>query len=73
MSFAITIRLAFALFGLAAIVCAQDRGTITGTITDPGNANVPDARVTVKNAATGLTQAVTTGSDGIYTVPYLPV
>lgn len=73
MSFAITIRLAFALFGLAAIVCAQDRGTITGTITDPGNANVPDARVTVKNAATGLTQAVTTGADGIYTVPYLPV
>src|SRR6185437_1705276 len=70
---AVAVRFAVALFGLAAVVCAQDRGTITGTITDPGNANVPDAQVTVKNSATGWTQTVKTGADGIYSVPYLPV
>ena len=51
---------------------AQDRGTIRGVVTDQGAAAIPGASITVKNVATGLTQHVKTGPDGIYTVLYLP-
>jgi len=52
---------------------AQDRGAITGAVTDPAGAVVPAAQVTAKNANTGLTQTVTTSTDGLYTFLYLPV
>src|SRR5215831_9827768 len=34
-------------------------GSMVGTVTDPGNAVVPKASVTVKNDATGLTRQAT--------------
>ncbi|MGI8988884.1 MAG: carboxypeptidase-like regulatory domain-containing protein [Bryobacteraceae bacterium] len=43
---------------------AQDRGNITGTITDPGGAAIPGAAVKIANPATGLQQTTSTGSDG---------
>src|SRR5262249_32827542 len=52
---------------------AQDRGTIRGIVTDETGASVPGATVTVRNVDTGLSQTVTTGVDGVYSVPYLPV
>src|SRR5215813_7493715 len=52
---------------------AQDRGAITGAVTDPAGAVVPAAQVTAKNANTGLTQTATTSADGLYTFLYLPV
>jgi len=55
------------------ICTAQDRGTITGTVTDAAGAAIPGASVKIINPATGLQQSTTTGNDGIYTVPYLPV
>jgi hypothetical protein len=60
---------------LSATLCwAQgDRGNITGAVTDPGGAAVPGASVKVTNPATGLTQSTTTGGDGNYNIPYLPV
>src|SRR5260370_8187562 len=61
----------FAIIACAAV--AQDRGAIRGTITDPTGAAVPEAAVTVKNVNTGLTQTVRTSSDGVFTIPYLPV
>ena len=57
---------------LAVAVFAQDRGTIRGVVTDPSGATVPDAKVTVKNVNTGLTQTVRTSADGVYNVLYLP-
>ena len=56
---------------LAAVGLAQNTGTITGTVTDPSGAAVPDAAITVKNVNTGLTQTVRTASDGIYNALYL--
>ena len=47
-------------------------GTVAGTVTDPAGAVVANATVTVTNKSTGLTRAVSTGSDGIYAVPSLP-
>ena len=65
-------RSLFLILLLAALSLAQDRGTITGTVTDPSGAAIPDAKVVIKNPATNLTQEVSTGADGTYSVLYLP-
>lgn len=46
---------------------------ITGTVTDPQGAVIPDAQVTVKNEATGVTYTGKTTSAGIYAFPSIPV
>jgi hypothetical protein len=46
-------------------------GSITGTVTDPTGAAVPNARVTVTNQATGVAQHVLTNASGIFNVPDL--
>lgn len=58
----------------ASLIFAQnDRGTITGTVTDPANAVVPNASVTMTNLDNGsVDKTVTTGS-GDYTIPSLTV
>ncbi len=47
-------------------------GAITGTVTDPTGAAVPDATVKALNLATGLEITATTKSNGSYVVPELP-
>ena len=42
------------------------RGTISGTVIDPGGAVVPGAQVVLLNKATGLTQRTTTSGAGFY-------
>ena len=63
-----------AVFFLFAIsVFAQgDRGTVTGTITDPAGAVVANARVEAKNVGTGAVTQVASSSTGNYTVAQLP-
>ena len=51
---------------------SQDRGSITGVITDPSGAAVPAATVTATNVAAGTSQTTQTTSAGFYTVPELP-
>ena len=46
-------------------------GGITGTVTDPSGAVVPNASVTLKNDATGQTQTQTTNSSGVYRFSFL--
>src|SRR5262245_29221314 len=46
-------------------------GSITGTVTDPASALVPDAEVEVINEGTGATRRVTTGAAGVFNVPNL--
>src|SRR5438034_482610 len=50
----------------------QERGSITGIVTDPTGATVPDATVTATNTATSVSQTTRTTSVGLYTVPELP-
>jgi Carboxypeptidase regulatory-like domain len=47
-------------------------GDITGRVVDPGGSVIPGATVTARNTGTGLTRAVTTSSDGDYTITQLP-
>ena len=65
------------LFGLVLLSSADllwaqsDRGTITGTVTDPSGAVIVGATVTATNTATGVSTKVTTGSNGTFTIPLL--
>jgi Carboxypeptidase regulatory-like domain len=56
---------------LSAGMFAQDRATLTGTVTDPSGAAVPNATVKATLTATNQTSDTKTSSTGIYTIPYL--
>ena len=65
-------RAAMLLFLFTAFMFAQrDLGTITGTVTDPQGAVVPNAQVTITEAATGLQYQLTTNSSGEFVRPAL--
>src|SRR5215208_596977 len=60
------------VFGSFVPASAQtDRGTITGTVTDPAGAVVADAKVTATNLNTGEARTTTTSGEGTYTFPEL--
>src|SRR6185503_4390705 len=62
------------LFLLAVPAMAQrTTATIRGVVSDPTNAVVSGAKVTIKNEDTGLTRSGTTNASGIYTFQDLPV
>ena len=65
--FGIWIASLFAAYGYAQVVGA----TLSGTIMDPSGAVVPNAQVTVRNTATGVTREVTTDTAGLYLLPNL--
>src|SRR5690242_6889929 len=48
-------------------------GQFNGTVLDPSGAAVPNAKVTIKNAATGFTATATTNQNGYYSAKELPV
>ncbi|MEQ1473654.1 MAG: TonB-dependent receptor, partial [Candidatus Acidiferrum sp.] len=49
------------------------RGTILGTVTDTSGLAVSGATVTVRNTDTGLLRTVTSGDDGEFSAPELPI
>ncbi|HJT88027.1 MAG TPA: TonB-dependent receptor [Bryobacteraceae bacterium] len=61
------------LFACAWAGFAQgDRGTITGTISDPAGAVVPSAAIEARNIETGTAYQAASTSTGNYTLPQLP-
>lgn len=48
-----------------------NKGTITGTVTDPNGAVVKDAKVTVTNTATGEAREAATTDEGTFALPAL--
>ena len=54
-----------ALMALAAF--AQDRGTVTGTVTDGSGGSLPGATVTLRNPGNSISQNTTTDLQGSYT------
>jgi hypothetical protein len=68
-------KLVFCVCAALALTCSlygqTTFGSITGTITDPSGAVIPNAQVTVTSQNTGVTRRVSTGTDGVYVVPNL--
>ncbi len=59
---------------LAITAAAQiQNGQLTGSVTDPTGAAVPNAKVTATNPSTNFTSSSTTGNAGVYTVRELPI
>ena len=52
-------------------VWGQSTASISGTVTDPSGAVIPNAQVTIHSLATGLDRVVSTDSAGLYAVPSL--
>ena len=50
----------------------SDRGTITGTVADPGGAVIPNAAVIATNPATGGIFKTQTTDTGNFTIPSIP-
>jgi hypothetical protein len=67
------IRFATILVLCATAFAQGDRGSITGTVTDPGNAVVPAAKVAAKNSQTGALYETVTTPSGIFAIAALPV
>src|SRR5690348_9076752 len=65
-------RLSVVFLCCAAVFAQTDRGTITGTITDPAGAVVAGAVIEAKNDATGAVFQVASTSTGNYTLSQLP-
>ncbi len=61
------------LAATASLCFAQaEQGAISGSVTDPTGATIPQAKVTATNQATGAVATVETTEDGYYKLPYLP-
>lgn len=55
------------------IMAQVDMGTISGTVTDPSHAVVPEASVLITEVQTGITHRAQTNSSGGFTVSPLPI
>ncbi|HYP07970.1 MAG TPA: TonB-dependent receptor [Bryobacteraceae bacterium] len=65
------------LIGVALLVSTtgfgqSDRGTVTGTVSDPGGAIVPNVAVVARNVETGSVSQTVTTETGNFTLPSLP-
>src|ERR1700722_16783841 len=60
------------LTALSVLFAQGERGAITGLITDPTGAAVPNAEVLAKDLTNGLEFKAKKTSAGIYRIPYMP-
>jgi hypothetical protein len=60
-------------FGCAAFGQSLTAATVTGTVTDPNDAIVPNASVTIANAVTGYKQTAITNTDGVFVFNNVPL
>jgi hypothetical protein len=61
------------LCGLGSSAMAQSTATLSGTVTDPAGAAIPNAKVVATNQATGVESSTQTDGTGAYLFPSLPI
>ncbi len=57
------------IFGAGIVFAQSDRGTLRGTVTDPSDAVVANAKVVLTGVGNGESRETTTGDEGIYVFP----
>jgi Carboxypeptidase regulatory-like domain len=62
----LALTLLFAAFVPAVLAQSSGTSALTGTVTDPSGAAIPNVTVTLTSNATGQTRTATTGTDGSY-------
>jgi hypothetical protein len=62
-----------AALAASTLLAQLDRGTLTGTVTDPAGAVVPQATVTMVHLGTQAASSAVTNQDGQYSRPNLPI
>ena len=67
-AWAVWLALAAMLLMLTPVLRAQE-ATITGTVTDPSGAVIPNAQLTLTNTSTQREQTTVSNSDGAYRFP----
>src|SRR6202049_3254160 len=70
-SFAIVVTLLFSSLVLTPVSAQVAGGTISGTVTDQSGAGVPEAQISIKNIATGVSRVVSSDPAGFYSAPNL--
>src|SRR5205085_11907036 len=56
---------------VSAAIAQTTTGAITGTVTDPSGAVVPNVKVTATNAATNISNSTQSNDSGLYNFPFL--
>jgi hypothetical protein len=70
----ITFRLTAGMWlALASVTAQTSLATITGVITDPQGAGIPNVTITVTNVATNLSYSRNSPDDGTYVIRQLPI
>jgi len=71
----LTLCCVFALIALAtpAVVAQETTATVAGMVTVQSGGVLPGVVVTLKHLPTGRVFEITTGSEGVYHLPLLPV
>ncbi len=67
----LALALCLTLFWSAPAVAQVSGATMSGLITDPSGAGIPNASVSIKNTGTGEVREVPTNGDGFYSAPNL--
>ncbi len=66
------LAVALAVISLSSMALAQEmRATLTGRVTDPTGAIVPNAQIEITNTATGAKTILKSNASGNYTAPFL--
>ena len=63
--------LAVCFFVPVAVHAQAEGATLSGMVTDPSSAAVPNSNVSIKNIETGISRDVTTNEAGFYNAPHL--
>jgi len=57
---------------LASLHAQSDLASVTGVVTDPGQAVMPGVTVTLRNTETNIARSMQTNADGYYTLTNIP-
>src|SRR5712664_1391121 len=65
--------LAILFIGSSVVAIGQSSAALSGTVTDPSGADIPNAKVVAANQATGVASVTQTDAVGSYLFPALPI